>query len=131
MTDAATFLGGAAAALALVLPVATAVFLKIRKDLRDARAEESQLTEEQRAARVEERREDERRVSDEYRDLYKAMSRAHEKCLAERQKEQRERWQDQRRIARLEAALLAAGIALPPLTEDGSDEMRALREGQT
>jgi hypothetical protein len=125
------FLYGAAAALATVLPVAAAVYLKIRKDYRAAKVEESQLTEEQRAARVEERREDERRVSDEYRDLYKAVKKEMELCHRERQKEQRERWQDQRRIARLEAVLSAAGIALPPLIEDSSDEHRALREGQT
>lgn len=108
--DWGTFIGGLVSALVLLGGGIVAWYLSLKKDTREGEEEQVKLAEK----RQKQKDARERRIADEYRDLYIEVK---QELISARRQHRR----CDRKMARMEAALMAAGIPLPEEPED-SDE---------
>ena len=111
-TNAATAVAGALVTLGAA---AVGWYLLIRDKKAKLAEQDRNLTAKERAAARKERLEDERNARDEYRELYLEVK-------EELHKTRVVHYRCERRLARVEAALLAAKIPLPPEPPDDEDE---------
>ena len=105
------FWNGLLSALPVLIAALFGQYLLLRKSNREDRTVDAGLTERQRVARVKERRADDRIALDEYRELFDAVKADLEQCRKDHRL-------SERRNARLEATLIAAGIPLLPFPPD-------------
>lgn len=114
----ADYIQGFLTAIPVIIAALVAQYLLIRKARHGETMELTTLTEEQRQTRIREQRLEDRTVLKEYKELFDTMKR-------ELDLRTKDHLRCERKYARIEAALLAAGIPLPSYP-DGSDEHRSL-----